>query len=581
MLVIQMIAMIVTSLLEFLAIASIPLFVTVVGNPEAVLDSPRVSALMEALGLSGPHAFLYLLGSGIILVFCLKGLAMALVFRGQAIVSSRIASDVTRALFSNYINAPYFYILSRNTAQCVNITAGESMRLVQSYMLPFLLLIMNGFLLLALILIVLISDPLLGLCIGLFAGGGGYLFNRANRARLTYYGNQLSLHNRGLIQKLNEGLGGYKHVKLRGLEREIFEDADEHISQREEAFRVTRFVQMLPKPIFETIGLSALILMVLVLLMTGRPLETIVPTLTMLGAVAVRALPALFGITGAISTMRANAAALHNILREFGELGIRDVTQAQNLAAPIRDEVPVGDIVLRDVSVRYPGAEQNTLEAINLKIPAGSSVAFVGPTGSGKSTTVDTILGFLEITAGDIQVGGTSVLDDMRWWQSKIGYIPQAIFLSDASIRRNVAMGEASATIDDDAVWHALEDAQMADYVRNLPDGLDTVVGERGTKLSGGQRQRIGIARALYHNPEVLVLDEATSALDNETEQKVIEAIERAKRGRTLIMIAHRLSTVRNCDTIFYLQEGRVMAQGSYDDLIGSHTEFRRMANGT
>ncbi|WP_373355209.1 ABC transporter ATP-binding protein [Pseudoroseicyclus sp. CXY001] len=581
MLVGQMLGMIATSFLEFIAIASIPLFVTAVGNPEAILTQPIVSSIMATAGLKGPSAFIYLLGCLIIFIFCLKGLALALVFRGQATISARITSDVTRALFSSYINAPYFYIHSRNTAQCINIAAGESVRLVQSYILPLLIMIMNIFLLFSLLLIVLVSDPLLGLCIGIFAGGGGYLFNWFNRARLTALGYELSAHNKSLIQKLNEGLGGYKHIKLRGLEREIFCDADVHIAKREEAFRITRFIQMLPKPLFETIGLSLLILMVLMLLMAGRPLDTIVPTLTMLGAVAVRALPALFGITGSISSMRANVAALHNVLKEFDELGIENVMQARQLAAPVRGDHPVGDIVLRDVNVRHFGAARNALKDLSLEIPVGSSVAFVGPTGSGKSTAVDTILGFLDIESGDIQVGGRSVANNLRSWQSKVGYIPQEIFLSDASIRRNVAMGEAIANIDDYAVWSALEDAQMADVVAMMPDGLNTIVGERGAKLSGGQRQRIGIARALYHDPEVLVLDEATSALDNETEQKVIDAIETAKRGRTLIMVAHRLSTVRNCDKIFFLQGGRIIAQGTYDELIGSNKEFIKMANGT
>ena len=572
--------MTVVSFFEFTAVATIPLFVTVIGRLDQVVARPDVSAVMAFLGIETGRGLIMVMGLCIVALFLLKGVLTTVVLRRQVRMAAGISADTTRTLFSAYVRAPYFYILGRNTAKLQNIATGETQRMVQTFLEPFLNFVQNAMLMLALLLIVLVYDPLIGLGIAVFAGTGGYLFMRSNRARLLRAGKEMSLQNIVLIQKINEALGGFKHVKLRGLEAEIFGEADVHIHKRAEAYSTMRFVQQLPKPLFETVGLSLLIMVILIMLSTGRPIESVLPSLVMLGTVSVRILPAMFGMTSTLSSMRANTPAVTNILREMEALHLSRFVPAEETEQPATATIPMGDIVLEDVSVRYPGTERDTLKAVSLDIPAGSSVAFVGPTGSGKSTTVDTILGFIEITGGDIRVGGQSILGDhMRAWQSKIGYIPQTIYLSDMSIRRNVALGVPADKIDDEAVWSALEDAQLAGYVREMPEGLDTIVGERGVKLSGGQRQRIGIARALYNNPELLVLDEATSALDNETETRVIAAIESAKRGRTLIMIAHRLSTVRNCDRIFFLRDGELISTGTYDELMGHSPEFKRMAS--
>ena len=215
---------------------------------------------------------------------------------------------------------------------------------------------------------------------------------------------------------------------------------------------------------------------------------------------------------------------------------------------------------------------------MSLAIGKGTSVGFVGPSGAGKTTIVDVLLGLLEPSAGRVLVDGVDVHRNLAVWQRKIGYIPQSIYLTDDSVRRNVAFGRDDDDIDDADVWAALEAAQLADLIRSYPEGLDTHVGERGVRLSGGQRQRIGIARALYHRPEVLVMDEATSALDNQTERQFVEALEALQGDHTVVVIAHRLSTVRNCDALFMLDEGRVVAEGSYDELMATSDEFRRMA---
>ena len=233
---------------------------------------------------------------------------------------------------------------------------------------------------------------------------------------------------------------------------------------------------------------------------------------------------------------------------------------------------------MEHVTYSYPNAAETALKDISLSIQRGQSVGFVGATGSGKTTMINVLLGLLRPKEGLITVDGQNVHNNLRGWQNNIGYIPQSIYLLDDTIRHNVAFGVPEEDIDDEQVWTAIRAAQLDEHVKSLPDGIETFVGERGVRLSGGQRQRVGLARALYHNPDVLIMDEATSALDNETENHVMQALEALKGDRTIIMIAHRLSTVRDCDQLFFLKEGRIEARGTYDELCAIHGDFRRMA---
>jgi ATP-binding cassette subfamily C protein len=242
------------------------------------------------------------------------------------------------------------------------------------------------------------------------------------------------------------------------------------------------------------------------------------------------------------------------------------------------ERLPFRDVIrVQNLEFKYPGAEVHSLHGVNLEIPRGSAVGVVGATGSGKTTLVDLILGLLTPTAGRILVDDQDLTGHMRAWQRQVGYVPQDIYLMDDTIRRNVAFGIKDADIDNTAVNRAIEAAQLSSFIVSLPAGVDTMVGERGIRLSGGQRQRIGIARALYHDPEVLVFDEATSSLDTETERFVMQAVERLRGARTIILIAHRMSTVRGCDKLFFLSDGRVLASGAFDSLLAENERFKTM----
>lgn len=569
--------MITGSILEFASVSAIPIYVVAMARSSEIMNAPGTKPWLDFLHIRDAPTLLYVGGAAVIILFLVRGAFNLVILRMQASFVADLGRDLALRLFNAYIYSPYWQHLAKNSSHFNHMIMNETHRVVNFYAYSLLLVIQSALVMFALACIILVSDPFLAIVIFLIGGSGSYLFMRINRERSRTHGAEYSLRSQRLIQTIHEALGSFKHTRLRGLEETLEREFDGHLRIRDNAHTWMRFNQGLPKPLFETVGLIALILVVFALLLLGRPIDTIVPTLAMLGTVTVRTLPTLNTLISQLSSMRSNAVAVSAIASEFHRLGITEYP-AQPSSTSV-EALPMGDIEFRNVTFRYPGQHHDALRNLSLSIPAGSSVAFVGPTGSGKTTAVDVMLGFLTTAEGEITVGGRPITDNLSGWQRHIGYIPQAIFLTDASIRRNVALGLPDDEVDDEAVWHALEAAQLADYVRALPDGLATNVGERGVRLSGGQRQRIGIARALYHSPTVLVLDEATAALDNSTETRLMAAIEQAKHGRTLVMIAHRLSTVRNCDCIFFLSAGEVIASGTYDELVADCAEFRLMAN--
>lgn len=566
--------MLISGVTELLSVAAVPGFIMAISQAKQILQSRHLENTLHFLNIRTENELVVAAGSALILVFIFRAAFFSSMIWYQSDTISSIAAKMSEKLFKCYLRSPIAKFSTRNTSQYSQIMFIEVQRVTAGYLLPLLAIMMNITVAAALIFLILIVDPFSALGVGAVTAAASYTFMRYSRRRVRLHGDEVSTRSRILSQILGESFDSIKHVRLRGAEEVIFENFWANLTLRRRASRSLFFNGALPKPTFETTAVTSLVLLSFAMIGQGRSLQAIIPTITLIGAIAIRMLPTLNQMTQMMVELNANESAVELMSREFSEYHLTEAP-TQFVA---EDEHLKGDIILENVNYRYPGQSSDVIHDVSLTIKSGSSVAFVGPTGSGKSTLVDLIIGLLEPRSGKISVDESDISSCLPKWQRQIGYIPQSIFLTDSSIRQNVALGVRRAEIDDQAVWKALRLAQLSDIVEENPRGLDGSVGERGVRISGGQRQRIGIARALYHDPKVLVLDEATAALDNATEAKLMNAINQAAANRTLVMIAHRLTTVKNCDVIYFVKAGRVIASGTYKYLLENCADFKELA---
>jgi ABC-type multidrug transport system fused ATPase/permease subunit len=400
------------------------------------------------------------------------------------------------------------------------------------------------------------------------------------RKYLTRFGQIRFAANAERYKIAQEATAGIKDVKLLGLEARYVRRFRQPARRMARVGSARTVIAQAPRYLLQGVAFGGMLLMILgMLIVQSASLGTILPLLAVYAFAGLRLLPAVQQVYQEVTSMRYNQPALVSLHRDIMDIRARaaEPIEISTEPLPLRDRLE-----LIDVRYSYPLAEREALQGLSISIPAHTTVGIVGSTGAGKTTAVDLILGLLVMQKGTLAVDGQPITrSNVRAWQNNIGYVPQAIFLTDDTVAANIAFGQLPEEIDRAAMERAARTAELHDFVMNeLPKGYDTVVGERGIRLSGGQRQRIGIARALYTDPDVLIMDEATSALDNLTERAVMDAVHNLGHAKTIILIAHRLTTVQACDTIFMLEHGQLVAQGSYDELLDSSRKFRAMAVG-
>jgi ATP-binding cassette subfamily C protein len=427
--------------------------------------------------------------------------------------------------------------------------------------------------------LIILVDPLSFLIVALLLGVFTAGFYRIFQKRVNTLAQERQTISRQRIKSLYQGLNGIKESKTLGREQYFVNIFAHHSNFLERIEYTSQTINSLPRLLNETLMVGSAMFVIITALIQGRDIQTILPTLLLFAAAAYRLIPKVSQITVSMTSIRANFVSLDVV---YGDLVLLErpptshtLERSALTQQPDQESQPA--IVLHNVSYRYPEATTDALTGVTMTVPKNASVGLVGASGAGKTTLVDIILGLLPPTTGDVCVYGCDLQEYVAAWRQIVGYIPQNIYLTDDTIRSNVAFGLPEEQISDEQVWDALEIAQLKDLVLQLPRGMHTFVGERGVRLSGGQRQRIGIARALYHNPEVLVMDEATAALDNETERAFVQAIEALREKKTIIIIAHRLSTVRNCDQLYLLKDGKVVDVGTYDELLRTSSDFKSM----
>ena len=546
--------------------------ISILGDPSRAATLPVVSKIHAYLPRQDPPA--------VILTFTL--LVMAFYIGRNAFLTSvtwvqekaldAAVSQLSHRLLTAYLGAPYAFHFRRNSAGLIHRVT-DAVHSVFRGVLGSLLNTASEALVVAGIVVVLaIASPGVTAIAVVVVGGMLLLPLTLSRKATTRWGEAVSQLDTDILQTLQQSLGGVKEVKVIGRESFFLAQFDERMAAaarlRSRYVAVAAALRMGVETTF-VCGLLAVSL-----LLTLRGGAAALPLLGLFAYAGFRVIPAANRIALYVGQLRYSRAWIHDLRADLAALPTPSLTDTSEVE-PIRFTRAVA---LERVSYTYAGEPEPVLIDVSLAIAKGESIGVVGPSGAGKSTLIDLLLGLLEPTAGRITVDGRDITSAMRSWRRHIGYVPQEPFILDDTVRRNVAFGVADAEIDDGRVGAALRLAQLADVVMGLPHGLDTMLGERGTRLSGGQKQRVAIARALYHEPEVLIFDEATSALDTPTERELIAALEALRGVKTLVVIAHRLTTVRRCDRIALLRDGRLAAIGPYDDLLARDAGFREMA---
>jgi ATP-binding cassette, subfamily B, bacterial PglK len=584
-LVILFFMMLLGALLEVIGIGMIPVFVSIIARPDMILEVEWLMPLTERAGIETDGDLLVFGALFLIGVFITKNAYVIFYKYIQTRYIWRRYAMIGSNLFKLYMSAPYEFHLKRNTAELLRNVTQEAQDMAKYVMIPLLVFAMDLVLIIGIFSMLLWAEPLITLLVIFLLGGGGGLFLKFIKNKTRAYG-KTGQDDRGyMIRAVHEGLGGFKDARVLNREEWFYNRFLRHIRSYGKSQTYREVASVSSKPIIETIAVSGMLLIALFLYWQGRGMEIVIPVLTLFGAATIRLMPAIKGSTDAITNLR---YYLHTVKPTFDDT-IELTRENENYEKekfgwkkfkngqannPLRFQ---NEIVFSNVSYTYPGSEIRAVSNLSLTIPQGHVIGFVGVSGAGKTTIVDLILGLLKPQQGSITVDNLDIHTDLHGWKRNIGYIPQFIFLADDTIRNNIAFGLPESEINEKNIKKAIEAAQLTELIHSLPDGADTVIGEHGTRLSGGQRQRIGIARALYHNPQVLIMDEATSALDSITEQHVIAAIETLRGHRTIIMIAHRLSTVRHCDKLYLLNDGKIAESGTYDQLMYMSSDFQKM----
>jgi len=567
----------VMAFLDMLGVASILPFMTVLANPEllqtdAVLNT--AFTLCRHIGIYTPEQFLFALGALIFLLLLTSLAFKALTTYAQTRFALMREYSISKRLVEAYLHQPYCWFLNRHSADLGKTILSEVNTVIGNGIVPLMTLMAQTTVALSLLMLLIIVDPLLALSVGLVLGlaysgifvvMSGWL-KRLGQARIEA--------NKERFTAVSEAFGAAKEVKVGGLEQFYIQRFAKPSETYAKGQATADVISQLPRFVLEAIAFGGMLLVILYLMAKSGSFAGALPILTLYAFAGYRLMPALQQIYRAFTQLRFAGPALDALHQDLNSLQVTHAQLDQLSPLPLTKAIQ-----LNQVSYYYPNALKPALKGIDFTIPAQSTVGFVGPTGSGKTTTVDVILGLLEPQEGYLSIDGQPITTtNHRQWQRTIGYVPQQIYLVDDSVAANIAFGVNAKDIDQQAVESAAKIANLHEFVINeLPQSYATTVGERGVRLSGGQRQRIGIARALYHKPQVLILDEATSALDNLTEQAVMEAVDNLGDDTTIILIAHRLSTVRQCDQIYMLDRGEVKAQGTYDELITNHEHFRKM----
>ncbi len=569
----------VLGLLEVAGIASIMPFMQLVSDPTVIRENEFLSGIYAWTGFQDERSFLIVVGVGVLLLLtAANAMQIVVIWISQNFVWKNTHLISTRLLRA-YTDQPYEFFLGRNSADLGNKLLSEVDQVARAALLPVVQLVAKGFVAVSIIGLLLFVDVVLALIVAASLGIIYAVVYLKSRASLTRMGKRRLAANRARFKSAGEAFGNVKMIKATGTEK-FFVNRFARASKVFTSVQPrARLIAQAPINIVRSVAFGGILLIILYLLAVEGNLKDAVPILSLYALAGYKLMPSLQHVFQSVSTLRFQKPALEAVHADLFGDGLPRLS-SEISRVPVKPLRLEREIRLETLTFSYSGYEEEAVKDVSLVIPCGSTIGIVGPTGSGKSTLVDCLVSLLFPTKGRLTVDGEDITEvNACSWQRSVGYVPQEVVLYDDTITRNIVFGLEEDEIDFDRVRMAARLANIDDFIMTaLPETYETRVGERGVRFSGGQRQRIGLARALYRDPHVLILDEATSALDGITEDAVMSAIDQLDHEVTIIMVAHRLATVRACDTIYLMDRGRVVAQGTYSDLMESNQVFREMA---
>lgn len=569
---------IVMAFTELLGIASIAPFMALVGDPNLLQQEGIYSKLYQLSGINNPVDFLFVAGCLVLLMLTVSTIVSMLTTWRLAVYGASVGTELADRLYTYYMQQSWLFHASGSSAQLTKQVSTEATRISNGIIQP--LMNLNAKLVLAIFISIsiFIYNPIIALA-GISAFILAYMvMYKLVRKSLIFNGRRLSAVSTHRFRLMNEGFGGIKDVLLLDRKYDFIDRFTEQGGLQARAQGTNNAISLVPRFFVELLAFGAMISLVLVLIKSyDGNLGQVLPVLAIYALACFKLLPALQQIYSSITQIKGNSAAFEAVKQ--------DLQQSETAQNELNKKTTVPKLQLEQqirldgISFAYPNKEKYALNNVSISIPKNHVIGIVGSSGSGKSTLIDIILGLLPPQSGAIYIDDTLVTkNNIRGWQNSLGFVPQSIFLSEGSIAENIAFGIPADEIDYDQVIKAISLAHLTELVEELPEGINTKVGERGVQLSGGQRQRIGIARALYNEADILIFDEATSALDGITEKIIMDAIHDFTGQKTIIMIAHRLKTVQKCDTIYLMEKGKVIDQGTYQELVDKNPKFREMA---
>ena len=554
--------MLIGAVLETLGVSMIYPVVKVVMTPDAVEDSWYLQIICDIFRIDygDTRSLMVVVMTGLVVIFALKNIFLFFQQKVQLkfVYTNQFATS--RRMMINFMLRPYEYYLNADTS-VIQRSITSDVNNMYGLILSLLQLVSEGIVFVCLVVVSLVTDVWMSITVAVLLVTALLIIKCVLKPIMRRAGEENQDYYSGLYKWIDQSVMGIKEIKIANRESYFINEYAKCGAGYVGAVQRYNLYNATPRLLIETVAIAGMILYVMISMLRGGNIENIMPQLGILAVAAMRLIPCANRINNhltSISYFEPFFMGVSDNLQEeirdesinYDEEAYREIREVEKLE--IRDKIE-----LRDIVYKYPNSEVLIFDHADMEIPIGKSVGIVGTSGAGKTTVVDILLGLLRLRSGQILADGMEVREHYRSWLKNIGYIPQTIFMIDSTIRKNVAFGYADEEIDDEKVWRALGEAQLDEFVRGLPEGLDTGIGERGIRISGGPRQRIGIARALFEDPEVLVLDEATSALDNETEAAIMDSINRLHGRKTLIIIAHRLQTIEKCDMVYRVENGR------------------------